>query len=410
MMALALLLFSSNLKIFSPANNVDVKSTMPLLVSNEPKPKAVEILNGLEIRDMQIAQNGLFILTPNRVYIIDRGVLNRTYQESIKQVIELGEVNDPQGFFIAPHNGNTLINDIYIADTGNNRVIRYLQNDNYQQDQNYELRYDFNQPIDLIGDDQSIDILDRGNNRIVSFENNQFKSIFTGEGTLNGRFQNPISLSLSGSLVDRDGDLLRDIYYFLGTESAIKIDNLSYSKLGKVYSKEILADRDNQEIIITRFAKVQNKIKVGCSPTMALHEGFNNEYAKVYFACQEKKGLFYIEPYAKPKGARAIDIANKFVEAIKSKNIFALMHLSLYNPKVVFSMNLSILSDILQKTKEVKIGKDNNYVVAAYYTDYKIDNKKVVVAIHLKKADGTFIKTDEWYVDRIKLSEIKDEK
>ncbi|MEA2028657.1 MAG: hypothetical protein U9N49_06745, partial [Campylobacterota bacterium] len=174
---------------------------------------------------MQIAQNGLFILTPNRVYIIDRGVLNRTYQESIKRVIELGDINNPQGFFIASHNGNTLINDIYIADTGNNRVIRYLQNDNYQQDQNYELRYDFNQPVDLIGDDKSIDILDRGNNRIVSFENNQFKSIFTGEGTLNGKLQNPISISLSGALEDRDGNLLRDIYYYLGTESAIKIDN-----------------------------------------------------------------------------------------------------------------------------------------------------------------------------------------
>ncbi|MEA2027854.1 MAG: hypothetical protein U9N49_02625, partial [Campylobacterota bacterium] len=172
----------------------------------------------------------------------------------------------------------------------------------------------------------------------------------------------------------------------------------------------ILADRDNQEIIITRFAKLQNKIKVGCSPTMALHEGFNNEHAKVYFACQEKKGLFYIEPYAKPKGARALDIANKFVEAIKSKNIFSLMHLSFYNPKVVFSMNLFTLSDILKKTKEVKIGKDNNYVVATYYTDYKINNQKVLVAIHLKKADGTLIKTEEWYVNDVMVLPIKDEK
>jgi len=387
--------------------------TMPLLVSNEPEPKAVEILNGLEIRDMQLGEGGLYILTPNRVYILDLGFTNHNYQESIKHIIELANVNNPQGFFIASYDGKGLINDIYIADTGNNRVVRYLKKDNYQQDPDYELRHDFNQPFDLTIGDNTIDVLDRGNNRIVSFRDNQFESIFTGEGTNNGRLQNPINFihSTYTYLLDRDGKLIRNLGMNYDIENDVLINSILHDNFGKLTNAYFIANTNQQELLDThRFTKLKSKIKLNCSPTIAMYQSFNNELDKVYFACQEKKGLFYIEPYAKPKGARAIDIANKFVDAIKSKNIFSLMHHSLYNPKLVFSMNLFTLSDILKKTKKVKIGKHPYYRVATYYTDYKINNQKVKVTIHLKKANGTFIKTKEWYVDRIKLLPIKDEK
>ncbi|MEA2028935.1 MAG: hypothetical protein U9N49_08160, partial [Campylobacterota bacterium] len=399
--------------------------TMPLLVSNEPEPKAVEILNGLEIRDMQLGEGGLYILTPNRVYVLDSGFSNGDYQDSIKQVIELGDVNNPQGFYIlrglslGAAYRNRDAQDIYIADTGNNRVVRYLQKDNYQQDPNYELKYNFNQPVDVkayidrFNQIIFMDVLDRGNNRIVMFKNEEFVSLYTGEGSLNGKIQSPINFidSTYTYLLDRDGGLIRDLGIKYDQESDVPINAMFKGKFGKLTSSNFIANTTGKELFDTQMAtKLKNKIKVDCSPTIALHEGFHDELDKVYFACQEKKGLFYIEPYAKPKGARAIDIANKFVEAIKSKNIFSLMHLSLYNPRLVFSMNLFTLSDILKKTKEVKIGKHPYYRVAAYYTDYKIDNQKVKVTIHLKKANGTIVKTNEWYVDRIKLLPIKDSK
>ena len=82
----------------------------------------------------------------------------------------------------------------------------------------------------------------------------------------------------------------------------------------------------------------------------------------------------------------------------------------MYNAKLLWNMNLNVLGEILQKTKEFKISVDNNYAAAAAITNYQINGQKVKVLFSLRKADGQFIRTKEWYVKAVRVLPIKDER
>ncbi|MEA2028658.1 MAG: hypothetical protein U9N49_06750 [Campylobacterota bacterium] len=392
--------------------------TLTLLVSNEPEPKAVEILNGLEIVDMQYDGDLYLLTSDNKVYIIDSGNINRP--ESIKQIVELGDVSNPQGFHIARGlhlENNFEAQDIYIADTGNNRIVRYLEVDNYQRDPNYEIRYDFNQPVDVTAGTLRkvayLSVLDKGNNRVVEFENEKFKQSYTAQGSLNGALQNPVSF-IGRHLLDRDGALLREIYFKYEKASenrTLDINSFHSSKFGKLCDEgvDIMADEGAKELLVTfKGIELEKRIKLDCSPTMAVGTGFGEEFDKSYFACKEQKGLFYIQPYLKPKGARAIDIAQQFVEAIKQKERFKLLKLSMMNAKLLLFLDLGFLNDVLKKTTKTVVARhSSSSVVVGYYSNYTLDDQKIKVLIHLHKANGTFVKSSEWYVDDVMVRPIK---
>ena len=391
-------------------------STPPIAIEEMPKAKSVDILQGINVVDMQY-WGDLYILTSNKVYIVNLDTLGQRI-EFIKQVVDLGDVDNPQGLHVTRNDNKN--NDIYIADTGNNRVIRFLEKNAYQKDPNYEIQYDFNQPVDVIASTkyreypESLKVLDRGNNRVVVFKDKNMTSIFTGEGSLNGKLNNPINFFM-GYLLDRDGILLRgiDTYRNDSREDSLGIHNISHGKLGKIVNSNIIAsEEDKQLLVMFKAEDLEKRIKLDCSPTIAIPSG-SGVLDKTYFACKEKAGVFSILPYSKPKGERAIDIAEKFGKAILAKDTFTMIRLAHYRSKTIKSLNLDFLGKILQQTIGYSVGyQDNNTASINALTTYKLKFRgktyNTKVNFQLSIPTGQFFRTDRWIIYRVSLRPIKD--
>ena len=83
----------------------------------------------------------------------------------------------------------------------------------------------------------------------------------------------------------------------------------------------------------------------------------------------------------------------------------------MYNAKLLWNIDLDKAGDILRQTKEYKTDYyDNNSAYISVMTNYKIGGKKVRIEFILKKAEGQIINTGEWFVKKVIMFSIKDEK
>jgi len=220
--------------------------------------------------------------------------------------------------------------NIFVADTGNNRVVKYLASNNYaidssfRADQSGSAKGELNAPVDVtisgIGTSIKVFVLDAGNNRVQIFNHvGAYSADFDGSTTTEGKLNAPLNMVGGGNSViisDSGNGMVRELTYneVSKTETGKKL--LTLSSLGKVtYSFDGLLVPDNgaKQFI---FFDINGVIKKQLPTTTANLIGMS--YESNHQLLQVKEGSSTVEhtyvPKTAPQSAPKA-LAEKFVKA-----------------------------------------------------------------------------------------------
>jgi len=240
------------------------------------------------------------------------------------ETINVSGLNNAQGFTF-DNEGN-----MFIADTGNNRVIKLLAANNFQQDSSFSLdasgsnNGQLSSPVDVTimgtGSTIRVFVLDAGNNRVQVFNNvGAYLAQFDGSTTPQGKLNNPLNMIGAPGVVitDKGNGMLRKITYNENGNTETGKLLVSLSDFGKVtYSSNGLLlfpdNTNNQLTFINVRGETKKQIPTSSSNLIALAFEQNHQLLHVKNNASPVQHMFI--PKTAPQGAPKV-LAEKFVAA-----------------------------------------------------------------------------------------------
>jgi hypothetical protein len=267
------------------------------------------------VQDLEEYAGYIYALTGSSLVKISEDNSSQT------ETINLSGLSGAKGFAF-DSDGN-----IFVADTGNNKVAKYLASNNYSLDSSFRAdtggagRGELNSPVDVtvsgVGNSIRVFVLDAGNNRIQIFNQvGAYLADFDGSTTAEGKLSNPLNMIGAGSMIISDGGMIRELSYneVSKNESGRKI--LALASLGKVtYSSDglLVPDNTNKQFI---FFDINGVIKKQLPTTTGNLIGMS--YENNHQLLQVKSGGATVEhtyvPKTSPQSAPKA-LAEKFVKA-----------------------------------------------------------------------------------------------
>jgi len=296
------------------------QKNISLDVKAKPTVKALADLAGLSVIDMQTFNHKRYYIfaKDNNVYKIDPKT------NKIIQTIPVAGVNNAEGFFV------DIEENIYIANTGANQIIKLSKADNYQQtiviNKAGSGDGELSQPKDLVVDSHRdngrIYVLDAGNNRVQVFDGlGKYLYAFDGSTTPTGKLKNPTSMigyfGQPLSIVDSGNSVIRTLQCSQGqpeNETAVIKDGIS-SNIGMITldSSLIVTDKGNKKILLYKHkSDLDRSIDVDTLPNIVI----SNDDISLIVANEGESGIKNLKIQINPKGAEPIDIAKRFTKAI----------------------------------------------------------------------------------------------
>ncbi len=289
-----------------------------ITIDLKPKPliQPLSSLTNINVIDMQIFDhNKYFVLSDDNIYEI-----NATSNQISKTISLLG-LSNPEGFFVA------IDGDVFIADTGADRVVKLSKDSNYQQTMvfgtNGSGNGKFNQPKDIVvgtqGDLQKIYVLDSGNNRVQVFNYvGAWLYSFDGSNTPTGKLNNPTSMvgyfAQPLTIVDSGNGIIRTLQCSINQpahEVSVIKDGIS-SSIGKITlnGSLIVPDKGNKKI---HFFQNNHWLKKSIDAIKVPNIVISHDYLSLMVSNEGESGLSKIKIQIDPKGADPIDIVKEIV-------------------------------------------------------------------------------------------------
>jgi hypothetical protein len=302
-------------------------------------PEEVSTLANIAVKDMQIFDKDTYYIlsSDNNVYEVDEAL------NQITKTIPLSNINDPEGFFV------DLEGNIFIADTGGNRVVRLSKSSAYQQTMAFGKtgsgNGEFEQPRDVVveskGDEQKIYVLDAGNNRVQVFNYvGAWLYAFDGSNTATGKLNNPTSMTgyyaQPLTIVDSGNGVIRTLQCSLNQdehEVAVIKDGIS-SDLGKVTTNGSLmvTDKANSKVLVFQNStSLEYDITTDKPPKIVI----SRDDLSLLVAYEGTAGIATLTRELDPPGSQPVDIARAFVEALIANDQDTVKALVGYNPTTI---------------------------------------------------------------------------
>jgi len=374
------------------ANNLLYTSLLQASNSVHVKEKYTETevsaLSGIKVVDMQAGnESSLYILADdNKVYHLNQET------EEIVETITLEGVSNPQGLSVY---GNKVI---FIADTGNTRVVVYkkAEDGSYKEDKEYFRdfkfvegtgEFEFKKIVDVEASHHSVFILDSENNKLI-----QVFFLLSGKTSLKtidisadklGSLNNP--LNIDGMISDSENYAIRS-----GDEYDLYL-NPNVTDMGKVTfssGRDILADKGNKRLIYPFENKIRKEIILEKSPLIAVDfEDYDRGLTYTYVAYVEG-GLYKLVDDPDANGGQPQDIVDGFIEALKKDSYYD-MKKYCDGSNALTSENLEKLRLILPLITHYESGKDVlGGAVWAYYT---LEGKEQRLVFTLVRVNGRLL-------------------
>ena len=277
-------------------------------------------LENIAVIDMQIFDEDTYYIlsSDNNIYEVDE-TLNQ-----ITKKIPLSNISSPEGFFVDREG------DIFIADTGSNRVVRLSKSSVYLQTmafgKNGSGNGEFDQPKDVVvestGEEQKIYVLDAGNNRVQVFNYvGAWLYAFDGSTTPTGKLNNPTSMTgyyaQPLTIVDSGNGVIRTLQHGVdGQEYEMSVirDGIS-TDLGKITTNGSLMvpDQANKKLLIFQNNSwLERNVTTDKVPKIAI----TRDDVSLLVAYEGEGGISNITIELDPPGSEPKDIAQAFVEAL----------------------------------------------------------------------------------------------
>ncbi|NPA60494.1 MAG: hypothetical protein GXO30_08585 [Epsilonproteobacteria bacterium] len=377
------------------------QKNISLDVKAKPIVQELSSLSSLDVIDMQIFSNEkYYILTDSAVYEINTS-------NDIVKTININ-ANNPEGFFV------DLDENIFIANTGANQVIRLSKADSYQQTMAFgstgSAKGEFNQLKDLViedrGENQKIYVLDAGNNRIQVFNYvGAYLYSFDGSSTPTGKLNNPTSMvgyfAQPLVIVDSGNGVIRTLQCSQGQQehevSVIK-DGIS-SDIGKISigNNLIVADKGAKKILFFQNNYwLKKSLNVDKIPNVAI----SNDGLNILISNDGESGVSKTKISIDPKGAEPMDVAKEFVKSLidgDRATVERLVGNSQKSIDIIYG-NQTNLNNAINLYKQITSWHSQTYHTTSYAT----------VKAHIKTATDEFDATFELTVadTQIKTSRI----
>ena len=272
------------------------------------------------IFDLEKDEEFLYALAVDKIYKIS---IN---DETVIETVNATGLSNPQGFAL-DGDGN-----IFIADTGNNRVVKFLKESAYAADISISPDGSFGVPgtgngefdsprdVSLVGTglEQRVYVLDAGNNRVQLFSSlGNYQSQFDGSTTPGGALNNPLNMVGETTLIITDigNSTVREL--FPGRDGAVsEFINIPFNfQFGKITETSIgllIPDHTNNQFInfdingeLLRRIPIRESVIIGLP---------YNDKTKILSA-SASSGLVILENDRDPPGHTAIDKVKQFVDA-----------------------------------------------------------------------------------------------
>ena len=301
------------------------------------------------------------------------------------EVINLTGVSSPQGF------GLDEAGNIFIADTGNNRIVKLLQDANYTPDISISPdgsfgsfgtgESEFDLPIDVTttgsGIDQRIFVLDAGNNRVQVFTSiGLYYAQFDGSGTSVGTISSPSNMIMAPTVMisDSGNGVLRGLYLSTNSTTNEEFTVPFADNFGKVSFGSpgfVLSDPNNNQIIFFyRSGEVIQTISVDSSPLVALAVQSNTI---VYAAGSSTGGLVKLTVDRDPPGFQPRDLANRFIQAFIDDDRESMLVLTGNNPRPIDLLESVRANVLLVFSNITSIEQNEEEAFASAIANYDID-------------------------------------
>ena len=351
----------------------------------------VKALSGLKVVDMQAGNEiSLYILADdNKVYHLNQET------EEIVETITLEGVSNPQGLSVY---GNKVI---FIADTGNTRVVVYkkAEDGSYKEDKEYFRdfkfvegtgEFEFKKIVDVeVTNKDSVSVLDAGNNKLVEiflgYEDelplDVIDHYYTGDGL--GPLNNP--LNIDGMISDSGNNAVRG-----GDESDLYQD-ASIADIGKVtYSatRYMVADKGNKRLVNFYSQKIRKEIFLDKTPLIAVDFDYFNRGLTYTYVAYEEGGLYRLVDDPDANGGQPQDIVDGFIEALKKDSYYD-MKKYCDGSNALTSDNLEKLRLILPLITHYESGKD--VMGGAVWAYYNLGGQEQRLVFTLVRVNGRLL-------------------
>jgi len=355
------ILYTSNSRFTDP---IDV---YPLPTENQEK-QDLSSLGVVDDIEESIYWDKLFILSDNIIYIF-------SFDDTLISKIIPSDVVDLKGIAVDESD------NLYLADAGNDKVIRLLKENDYKPDETLSSTGSFGEtgiedgqfdkPIDIFTDGDGeylrMFVLDNGNKRIQVFDHigTHLKS-FNGEGAKSGKLVNPVALTThSGAVVvtDAGANLIRTFFQGGGEQDSFGKDILSTpSKTTVMHDGTMLvSDTNNKRIVyFNTVGEIEKIMKIDAEPVNALD--FVEQREKIYLTYKNSPGVAVLDKNPDPIGSRPIDIVAKYVDAFKKDDKEYIENIA---------VNKSVIRAILKDKNSMRTYLDTYNL----FSEYKLSGK-----------------------------------
>jgi hypothetical protein len=297
-----------------------VSSNETINIVKNPLSDAQNITGGTtntNVQDLEQYANFIYALSDSRILKISQNDFSNT------ETITVSGLSGAKGFTL-DNNGN-----IFIADTGNDRVLKLLAANNYQPDTSFTLntsgsnKGEVLSPADVsisgVGTNIKVFVLDAGNNRVQVFNHvGAYLADFDGSTTAQGKLNNPLNMIGAPNVVitDKGNSMLREITYNEALNNETGRVLFTLADFGKVtYSSDglLLPDNTNKQFVFMDITgKVDTQLPTISNNLIAMAYEQNHQLLQVKDDTSNIKHIFIpkTSPEVAPKA-----LAQNFVQA-----------------------------------------------------------------------------------------------
>ena len=374
------------------ANIEHLIKTVNILTNPIPQSTVVTGVSNT-VYDLEELTNYIFALTDNTIVILSKE------DKTIIKTINLSGFTNPRGFTLDSR-GN-----IFIADTGADRIAVLLASNDYQLYDGLTINTpgsengELSSPMDVTLSDDGVFVLDSGNNRIQLFDyTGQYKAQFNGSTTPQGALNNPLNMIGAPNIIitDAGNNIVREIRYKSSTNTETGTQLATLSNMGKVTSSPkgiIVPDNNSSELLYLRNdGTLLNKLPMDKDVLVGLSYEHDHQ---LFYTCKQDANIkhVYIEKTTPELAPKAL--TEKFVQAYLANNIDHMQNIT-----------SQVWIDKL-KTKDVKVREAFSHMTSYNEKVYMAGVKAVVFAkTQLPDGEVTIKFYYNWVSDRWVLNKV----